>query len=225
MKDLRDWVDVAFKIVLAGVGVVVGYFFSFQKQQNDDIKLIVELATDKETAKRVMAASIAEAYFRQNRIPEALYVAVFRYANSISDDKDLQRAVNSAVGAATKDDKSLQNAVTKASSSLPVRIYFHIRQDADRVSAKALGEKIASANIPSGNSIIIPGVELVTGQQSKSTLRCFKKIECQTLGPQLVQAFKDNGSPVELEDLSSRYEASTSIRPNHFEAWFAPGLK
>src|SRR4051794_3590265 len=34
MKEVRDWVDVVFKVVLAVVGIVVGYYFSFQKWQD-----------------------------------------------------------------------------------------------------------------------------------------------------------------------------------------------
>jgi hypothetical protein len=224
MKDLRDWIDVIFKVVLALTGIVVGYFFSFQKQQNDDIKLIVEMATASESAKRIMGASIAKAYFDQGRIPEAVYVAVFSYANN-SDDEKLRAVVNSGAAASVQAEPSLQQALTKATNALPIRIYFHIRQETDRQAAEAIESAIQSSRIPGGIPIIVPGIQLVSGTQSNSQLRCFKKEECQMLGPQLVKLFQENNVPMELSDLSAKYEQSTTIRPNHFEAWFAPTLR
>ena len=50
MKDIRDLVDVVFKVVLAVVGIIIGYCFSFQKQQNDDIKLLVDMAISDQNA-------------------------------------------------------------------------------------------------------------------------------------------------------------------------------
>lgn len=41
MKDMRDWIDVVAKLALAAVAAVVGDYFSFQKQQNEDIRRIV----------------------------------------------------------------------------------------------------------------------------------------------------------------------------------------
>ena len=81
-----------------------------------------------------------------------------------------------------------------------------------------------SSAIPGANQFIVPGIELVSGTQPKPILKCFKMTECQTLGPQLVKVFQDNGVPIELSDVSGTYEHSGSIRPNHFEAWFTHGL-
>lgn len=224
VKELRDWVDVLFKVVLAATGVVVGYYFSFQKQQNDDIKLIVDLATAAESPKRLMGATIAQAYLQQKRIPQALYVAVFNYANNIGDQQ-LQAVVNTGAAAASREQGNLREALTKASDALPVRIYFHIRQAGDRDGAEAVERVIESSVTPGGSSIVVPGIELVTGAQTKSLLKCFRKTDCETLGKPLVALFTENGIPIELSDQSAVYGQSTSIRPNHFEAWFAPGLR
>ena len=223
MKDLRDWIDVIFKVVLAVAGVVFGYYFSYQKQQNDDIKLIVELVAAPESAKRIMGASIAQAYFSQNRVPEEFYLAVYSYANN-TGDQQLQAVVNSGAAATSKEQPSIRQALAKASSALPVRIYFHIRQPADRDAARTIERIVESSVTPGGSSIVVPGIELIDGTQRKSVLKCFKKAECDPLGTQLVKIFHDNRVPIELSDQSAAYEHSTSLRPNHFEAWFAPGL-
>ena len=224
MKDLRDWVDVMVKVVLALAGVVVGYYFSFQKQQNDDIKLIVDLATAQESEKRIMGASIAQAYFSQKRIPQELYLAVFSYANN-SGDQQFQALVNAGATASSKDQPAVRQALTRATEALPVRIYFHIREAGDRDAARNLERQIESSAAPGGGLIVVPGIELVAGVQTKSLLKCFKKAECAALGPPLVKLFGDNGIPIDLSDQSAAHELSGSIRPNHFEAWFAPGLR
>lgn len=224
MKELRDWIDILFKVVLAVIGVIVGYYFSFQKQQNDDIKLIVELATAEDGAKRIMGASIAQSYFQQNRIPEALYLAVYKYANN-THDQQLRAVVNAGAAAASKGQPNLRQALDRAADALPVRIYFHIRKGIDRDAAETLKKTIESSVTPGGGQIIVPGIQLVAGNQTKSLLKCFRKTECDALGKPLVDLFKDNGIPVELSDQSTIYGQSTSIRPNHFEAWFAPGLR
>ena len=224
VKELRDWIDVLFKVVLAVAGVAVGYYFSFQRQQNEDIKLIVDLATAPEGPKRLMGASIALAYLEQKRIPQALYVAVVSYANNIEDPR-LRAAVNAGADAASREQPALRQALTRAGDALPVRIYFHIRQEADREAAANIEKIIESSATSEGSSVVVPGIQLISGTQTKSLLKCFRKAECEVLGKELVALFRSNQVPIELSDQSAAFERSTSIRPNHFEAWFAPGLK
>ena len=222
MKDIRDWVDVAFKVVLAVVGIIVGYYFSFQKQQNEDIKLIVDMTTSTETSKRILGAAITEAYLNQGRIPQAVYVAVFSYANN-SDDQKLRTVVNAGASASSTNDENLQKALTQASNSLPIRVFFHIAREEDRGAASAIERNIEGAQTAEGNPIIVPGIEYVrTAVPSKSILKCFRKAECDALGPELLNIFKQNNVTIELSNQSAKYENSTAIRPNHFEAWFAP---
>jgi hypothetical protein len=223
MKDIRDWVDVIFKVVLAVTGVFVGYFFSFQKQQNDDIKLVVDMVTSEQSGKRVMGAAIAQAYFKQKRIPQEVYTSVYLYANVVGDQA-LRTVVNTDAAATSKEQPKVASALAAVTGSFPLRIYFHIRDEADRPAAARLKTAIESASAPDGKWIIVPGIELVPGKQTKSQLKCFKKAECQSLGPALVQLISANGVPVELSDQSATYEKSASIRPNHFEAWFAQSI-
>lgn len=223
MKEIREWIDVIAKVFLAVVAAFIGYYFSFQKQQNEDIKLVVEMATAQEPTKRLMGASIAQAYFSQNRIPQDVYLAVFSYANNLGDEK-LQAVVNSGAAAVSRGDKKVKQALVEAGSALPIRIYFHIRQESDREFAAKLESAIESTVYPTGNSIVVPGIQLLPGTQNKSLLKCFKKEECTSIAPKLVDMFKANNIPIELSDLSAQYEQTTTIRANHFEAWFAPGI-
>lgn len=224
MKDLRDWIDVIFKVAIAVVSVVVGYYFSFHKQQNEDVKLIVDLTTSAEAPRRLLGGTVANAYFKQKRIPEELYLAVIEFANT-SADQHLAAIVNTGAAQTSKEKPGLRDALTKAADALPVRIYFHVREENDRDTARNLEKTVESWLTEDGNSIVVPGIELVRGKQMKSQLKCFRKSECEKLGKWLVQMFIQNGVPMELSDQSGRYERASSIRPNHFEAWFAPGVR
>jgi hypothetical protein len=221
VKELRDWIDVLFKIILAVAGVVIGYYFSVQKQQNEDIKLVMDFATASEPAKMLMGGAIAKIYWEQKRIPEDVYLAVIKYAN-ISGDTAFQKTVNADAVQAVKQQPELTSAITQALSSLPVRVYFHIRDEADRDDAERVRQQL-QANALNGSAIIVPGIEKVNGVQNKSILKCFKKTECDTIGVKLVGLFKASGVQIELSNQSAAYSQSTSIRPNHFEAWFSPG--
>lgn len=168
-----------------------------------------------------MGASIAYTYQQQNRIPQEVYVAMVSYANNTSD-KGLQSAVNSSAKEVAQQQPELSKAITKALQTLPARVYFHIRDEADRAGAEQLERTLENSSIE-GNSIIVPGIEKVTGPQKKSLLKCFKQTECDALGGKLVAFFQANGVAVELSNQSAVYPTSTGIRPNHFELWLAPG--
>jgi hypothetical protein len=223
MNNFRDWVDIVFKVVLAVVGVIIGYYFSFEKQQNDDIKLVIDLSTDTGEAKRSMGVAIAEDYVQKKRIPESMLIVIYKYVNQ-GKDQNLQNQVNQAVSVLEAKDQTLQQAVVKANSTLPVRIYFHIRQEGDRDAAEKIEGIIQKETTKEGSSIVIPGIERVKGSQSESELRCFKKAECESLGEQLVSIFKKHKVNINIIDLSKTYETSNAIRPRHFEAWFASPL-
>lgn len=223
MKDIRDWLDVIVKIIVAIAAVIVGYHFSLQKQQNDDLKLITDLVTSSEQPKRLLGASLANDYMDQNRLPSGFYSSVLFYAN-IQSDANFQKIVAKGAVQLSKSDAAVKKALDQTDASLPIRIYFHIRQESDRKNAQKIESWIESSPTPIGNSIIVPGIQLISGTQSKSILKCFKKSECDNIGPKLVSMFKENNVNIELKDLSQQYEKSTSIRPNHFEAWFSSGL-
>jgi hypothetical protein len=208
-------------IRMATAGVLIGYYFSVQKQQNEDIKLVMDLATAPETTKKLMGGAVAKIYWQQKRIPEDVYLAVIRFAND-SNDTVFQKTVNAGAVEAVKQQPELKTAITKALVGLPVRLYFHIRDEADRGDAERV-RQLLEASAFDGGTIIVPGIEKVSGVQTRSLLKCFKQTECDTTGVKLVGLFKANGVQIELSNQSAAYGQSTSIRPNHFEVWFAPG--
>ncbi|MCB1493047.1 MAG: hypothetical protein KDJ77_14825 [Rhodobiaceae bacterium] len=220
MKEIRDWIDVGAKVMLAVVAAMIGYYFSFNKQQNDDIKLIVDMVSDNNAQKRILGAEVAKQYLDDKRIPDAIFVAIYRYAN-LGEEDGLRNAVNAAASESAKSDTDLGKALIAAEQSLPARVYFHIRSADTRQHYQDVESILSTKILTDGTSIIVPGIELVEGKQSQSELRCFRKSECETYGTELVSLLNDAGAQVALKDLSARYENAQNIRPKHFEAWFA----
>lgn len=223
MKDIRDWLDVIVKVIVAITAIIVSYHFSLQKQQNDDLKLITELVTSTEQSKRLLGASLVYDYKIQNRISSGFYSSVVYYS-IIQSDSDFQQIVAKGAVQISKNDSSIKKELDQVDAKLPIRIYFHIRQENDMKNAIQIKKWIESSPSPTGDSIIAPGIQLIPGTQSKSILKCFKKKECEKIGPRLVSLFKENGVNIELKDQSQQYEKSTLIRPNHFEVWFSSGF-
>lgn len=221
-EEFRDWIDVIFKIVVAVTGAIVGYYFSFQRQQNEDIRLIVELSTSEREEQRQLGGALAVAFFADERIPEEFFTAVVNSA-AIASDKALAQsivAVAPAPSARGPESSGVQQAIAGARASLPIRIYFHIQQEKDRDAARQLEQTLEAISLE-GVEIIVPGIALRSGPP-QSQLRCFRKVECDQFGEPLKAIFDQEGWQVALRNLSDQYEGSTSIRPNHFEAWFAP---
>jgi hypothetical protein len=106
----------------------------------------------------------------------------------------------------------------------PPRVYIHITDEAQRPAAQQLAKKLEQIRIED-MAVVVPGIQLVKGFDSKSVLRCFRSQECQPDGSSLVQTI--NGllktPQVTFEDLSKTYGQSTAIGPRHFELWFGPG--
>ena len=74
----------------------------------------------------------------------------------------------------------------------------------------------------SSQSVIVPGIQFVDIQKTESEVRCFRKAECQTMGPKIQALLETAGVEAKLVDLSDRYANASNIRPNHFEVWFGP---
>lgn len=220
--DFRAWVDVAFKIVLAAAGAIVGYYFSFQRQQNEDIRLIVELSTSEKEYHRQLGGALAVAFYEDERIPEQFFTAVVK-SSALVENKALAESIVAAASFAVEsrsETAGVQQAIATARATLPIRIYFHIQRPEDREAARELEMRVERESLE-GVEIVVPGIELKNGP-SQSELRCFRAAECERFGEQLRTIFDEAGWPVALKNMSAKYETSTSIRPNHFEAWFAP---
>lgn len=225
-----DKFDIGFKLFLAVVAAATGYVFSTQRQQNEDVKLVVELATSAEQAKSIAGLALAKVYAEEGRIPAAVYASMVTFA-IVSPDAKVRQAASTGAATASTENAAIARDVGRAldvlpSDTFPTRVYFHIAREGDRDAAKRLEAKLEarSAVIPD-QTVTVPGIEMVgTNSPATNELRCFRKAECENLGKRLLAFFQKSGVTIALKDLSARYEQSSAIRRNHFELWLATGL-
>ena len=110
-----------------------------------------------------------------------------------------------------------------AGENLATRVYVHIGTPDQRGAAETF-RKLLGQQKPGGPPLLVPGVQLVTGQRNEGVLRCFRPSECRDEAPQLLAAANTwLAAPVlKLQDLSARY-TDYPPRPHHFEVWFGSG--
>ncbi|NML15012.1 nSTAND1 domain-containing NTPase [Azohydromonas caseinilytica] len=144
-------------------------------------------------------------------------VARLRSAETAGSEADLRYAVEQA---ASSLDGAAQE-LRQASTGLAPRVYIHIANERQRAAAEAFRLQLGKLQLGSA-TVVAPGVQLVEKQQNNGVLRCFRASECRDEAPQLLRLINALlASPkLELQDLSERYDASSRIRPRHYEVWF-----
>lgn len=241
MERYIGYLDIGFKIFLALIAAWSAYLFGYQKQQNEDMKLVTELVSDEKPEKRLIGVRLAGALVAEGRIPGIVFAHLLI---GVAEDSSVRNPESTAQGKATSsnlksvattilntaaaNNSIIQDQVNKANSNLPIRIYMHVVNTADRSSADAFGNKIERLQTDSGlgRPIVVPDTEVVANYSGKPELRCFKAAECRDVAPRLISLMKSQGAatlgdaPV---DLSRQYENSNRIRPMHFEVWFPAG--
>lgn len=243
MERYFSYIDAAFKIVLAGAAAWSAYLFGYQRQQNDDVKLVTEMISDDKAQKRLIGIGLATAFIKDKRIPEEVFAqiliqvrdsgAVPVEARSATDKpsatpRRIQEAATVALNLAAANNSLIQSQVERADSNLPVRIYFHVSNPLDKDPANALGDKVERATVDVGlnRDINVPDTEVRPEYVGKTELRCFRAAECRDVAPKVINLLRAQGASALSEepvDLSRRYENSPKLRPMHFEVWFAAG--
>jgi hypothetical protein len=228
MDKLVSSIDILFKVALAAIAAYVSYQFGAFKQQNEDIKLVVDLAFAAEPRTATAGIVLAGKYVQQERIPSELYASIVASANSSSNTQLRDTANNGAdlLAESAQSGNSLAQQATRqvsqALNTLPVRVYFQISREVDRPRAREIEDLLQAQGASfSAKSVVVPGIQLINQRQDKTEIRCFKTAECQNVGPKLVEFFKGVGVAAALVDLSGKYGNSADIRPYHFEVWFA----
>lgn len=108
--------------------------------------------------------------------------------------------------------------------TLAPRMWIYIAEESQRKAAEALETRLRSVRI-GGDALELPGIVLVKAAPTRSMLRCFRTEECRQDGDALVRALAGllQSPKPSLEDFSTLYGSSGSIRARHYELWFAPG--
>lgn len=237
------FIDAAFKIVIAVAAAWSAYLFGYQKQQNDDVKLVTEMLSDEKPQKRLIGVGLATAFIKDRRIPEEVFASVMLQVRDFGgpgasrsgtpDSREvaptgLREAAAVALSSAAATNPAIKSQVDTANANLPIRIYLQTANLADRIAANAFGDRLERTTTDVGldRDIAVPDAEARLDYGGRTELRCFKAAECRDVAPKLVKLLKAQGvtnladQPV---DLSRRYENSPKLRPMHFEVWFASG--
>lgn len=108
--------------------------------------------------------------------------------------------------------------------TLAPRMWIYIAEESQRKAAEALETRLRSVRI-GDDALELPGIVLVKAAPTRSMLRCFRTEECRQDGDALVRALAGllQSPKPSLEDFSTLYGSSGSIRARHYELWFAPG--
>lgn len=93
---------------------------------------------------------------------------------------------------------------------------MHTQKEEDRLPARSVAEVLEA------KSFSVPGIErLVNVGPNASQLRFFRKSEAEE-AKTIVEILSSHGVKTTSQYIPG-YEASRSIRPRHYELWFAPG--
>jgi hypothetical protein len=166
--------------------------------------------------KRILLAPVlgsTDLEVRQAALKVAIYAA--------KDDPSLREPVV----AATETDKTLVEKLSgdtaknfqTLSESLPTRIYIHISDESQRAEAQKVTDVLKTHNytVPSISSV---GINAPDGNQ----LRYFRKNEAGMPEPaKIVDILQEATGAIWTAKYISGYEDSPSVRPGHFEVWFA----
>lgn len=111
-----------------------------------------------------------------------------------------------------------------AAGHVAPRLWIYIADEAQRAAAQALEARLRTTRI-GGVMPELPGIVLVKTAPARSMLRCFRPEECGSDGTALAGAIGAmlRTPTVVLEDFSTLYGSSTTVRARHYELWFAPG--
>jgi hypothetical protein len=218
--EFRTWLDVLSKVAIAVVGAAIAYIFAVQKQQNDDIKLITEFIVAEDEVRRELGKSIFSDYAEHGRLPESFIASILRFSSE-SPDKDLAQDVAASVEAAVAADQVSEDAIQAVEEDLPIRVYFHVQDKAQRTVAHLLQDELEGNATFENKGVTVPGIEMDESGPTRNELRCFSAEECGKAGRYLADFLRNKGVEMELVDLSRQHGDANDVPANYFEAWFA----
>lgn len=208
-------------LVVALVGIAGTFFITQQQERNAQVMSDAQLVSTKEMAAADRQIKILEIFAEKiaSADPEQRILAL-RLLRAIDGEFAEKLAVAVSEGESEQSEvRIVADQVAEeagARARLLPRVYVHIRAEEDRIRARSVGEELKTGGY------VVPGVErLVDIGPSFSQLRFFKKVERHE-AKQVVTFLDSIGVPVKMKYVPG-YEDSKSIRPRHYELWFARG--
>jgi len=206
----KDWTSVMLMpVVVALVGIIGTSFVTAQQESSEKARAVAEREVK-------LIEIFANKITGQKADEKILALRLLRVLEPSLAQKLGEAALDSAPEASVREvAKSVVQEAT-ARAQLLSRIYLHIQKEEDREGAKKVAEQLKGAGY------FVPGIErLVNAGPGMSQVRYFRKAEADEAG-KIVKLLANDKVPIEAQYISG-YENSDSIRPRHYEIWFAAG--
>ncbi len=210
-------------LVLGVIATLLGFVFTIfylnqlrnqTEIENESLRLRVEELTKTiDEAQNIQLRETAKGEKSTSELAEVLADASNRVAVLERDIPSYPKKAGSSETVMSTGSGRVKNAPTS-------RIYLHISDEAQRVTAARFGVSIISED-DDALRLVVPGVQLIK-QGGDNSLRCFSVADCATAQNGLLSFLNGKlASPkVHLADFSKRYGNSSLIRPGHYEIWF-----
>jgi hypothetical protein len=209
-----------------------------EKETVERVLTAIKLSNSSNKQEALNGIAQLDLLIKENLIPSSLKRIVLSPVLS-SADIDVRRAALKVAINAAKNDPILSQSVVSAietdktlvedlsgdtaqnfqtlSDSVPTRIYIHISDESQRPEAQKVTDVLKAHNytVPSITNV---GINAPDGNQ----LRYFRKNEAGIPEPaKIVDLLQEATSSNWTTKYISAYEDSPSVRPGHFEVWFA----
>ncbi len=211
MPEKKSWIEIILMpVVVACVGSLGTYLITQQQEAN----AVAKAASDRQIKiLEIFAEKITDEDMNQRILGINLLRAL---------DADLAEKLALAVADAEPDKSELKIAATriadeaKASIERIPRIYLHVDGSPEKTAATEVEKLLES------QGWVVPGIERMGSKLPRSSqLRYFKASEKEP-AEKIHKVLADAGYDMSLNYING-YEESESIRPMHFEIWFASG--
>ncbi len=211
MAEKKNWIEIfIMPLVVAGVGILGTYFITHQQETNS----IAKAASDRQVK---ILEIFAEKITNKDKNQRLLAIKLLRAL-----DEELAGKIASAVAEVEPERSDIKIAAIKIADEAKAiiehkpRIYLHVEGNTERDAAKVV------ESILEKNDWVVPGIQRVGSKSpSSSQLRYFREAE-KLKAEEIHKSLLNAGYKISLSYIRG-YETSKSIRPMHFELWFATG--
>ena len=228
-RDMWDKIDIVAKIMTPVVLFALGTLYNLhqnkltesQKVADRVTSLVKSLSSEKADERKVALALLKyERAKNPNAVPDELLslalptlVQIAKTDPNAEIAQAAQKLAKDVVGNTGVDlDADVKSQVDKEEA----HIYMHIRNEAQRNTAKVILDKLDKKGFAT------PGIELVNiGPAAQSEVRFFRRSE-EAEANEIANFLKGMNVPDAVSSYKPGYENSTSLRSRHFEIWFSP---
>jgi len=193
------------------------------KEQEANAKFLVQALQEDIGVRRRLAqyfSRVTRSEELRKRWADYATIVEEEYQSTLAEKTRLQKeSENKSLDAASRDrliDRISQleqqlSPMPAAAAALPSRVYIHIAKEEQRTQAATIAGALRDSEV------IVPGIELRSNSPENSEIRYFRQTE-KAEAEGLASTIRTIWPGVSARYVPG-YEASTGIRPRHYELW------